>query len=109
MALLKDNTGFEWELRLTLSSIRKICVKLDISMAQLTMLDLPLGDILGSVHLLCAKQLKAEKVSEADFYDRIDEIPFDELLEILKSTFFDAFPKMKPKDGDNDAPFGLGE
>jgi len=109
MAILKDSTDFEWDLRLTLSAIRKICVKLDITMAQLTMLDLPLGDILGSVHLLCEKQMKEHKVSEVAFYDRIDEVSMDDLLDVLKTTFFDAFPKMKPKEGDSEAPFGLGE
>ena len=107
MAIIKDNKGTEWELKLSLSAIRSICTKLKISMAQLTMLDLPVGEVLSSIHYLCSKQLTAEKVSIDEFYERIDDIPFDELLASLQETFFDAFPKMKAK-GESDAPFDLG-
>ena len=97
MAVIKDNKGVEWDLKLSLSAIRSICKKLNISLAQLTMLDLPIGDILDSVHYLCAKQMDKEKVSRDEFYERIDDISFDELLTALQDTFYDAFPKMKPK------------
>jgi len=107
MAIIKDNKGTEWELKLSLSAIRSICTKLKISMAQLTMLDLPVGEVLSSVHYLCSKQLAAEKVSVEDFYERIDDIPFDELLASLQETFFDAFPKMKAK-AEGDGPFAPG-
>ena len=63
MAIIKDNKGTEWELKLSLSAIRSICKKLNISLAQLTMLDLPIADVLSSIHYLCAKQLDKEKVS----------------------------------------------
>lgn len=109
MAILKDCKGTEWNLKLSLSAIRSICSKLNISMAQLTMLDLPIGDILGSVHMLCAKQLKSEGITEEEFYELIDEVPFDDLIEILQETFYDAFPKMKPAEGEDTGPFVHGE
>ncbi len=97
MAIIKDSKGTEWDLKLSLSAIRAICKKLNISLAQLTMLDLPIGEILDSVHYLCTKQMDREKVSREEFYERIDDISFDELLTALQETFYDAFPKMKPK------------
>lgn len=108
MAILKDVQGTEWELRLTLSVIRKITSKMGVTMAQLTTLDLPIGDVLGCVHLLCEKQLKKEEVTVDAFYDRIDTVPFDELMAILQETLYEAFPKMK-KAADEDVPFVLGE
>jgi len=108
MAFLKDSKGVDWELKLTLSAIRSVCKKLKISMAQLTMLDLDLGEVLDSIHFLCSKQLRAEKVSVEEFYDRIDEVPPSELFEVLQDTLYDAFPKMKQK-AEDDAPFDHGE
>ena len=97
MAIITDNKGTEWDLKLSLSAIRAICKKLNISLAQLTMLDLPIADILASVHYLCAKQLDKEKISSEAFYERIDDISVDDLLKALQDTFYDAFPKMKPQ------------
>jgi len=109
MAMIKDSTGYEWELRLTLSAIRKICAKMNITMAQLTSLDLPLDDILGSIHHLCEKELKEKKVSVDEFYERIDEVSFDVLLKTLQETLYEAFPKMKPQaEGDSEVPFAPG-
>ena len=101
MAIIKDNKGTEWELKLSLSAIRSICKRLNISLAQLTMLDLPISDILSSVHYLCVKQLDKEKVSSEEFYERIDDISVDSLMESLQETFYDAFPKMKPQPSDS--------
>lgn len=111
MAIIKDNKGTEWDLKLSLSAIRAICKKLKISLAQLTMLDLPLGDILDSVHFLCSKQMTDNKVTVEQFYERIDDISFDELLAALQETFYEAFPKMKKQaTGDeegNDSALGM--
>ena len=109
MSFIKDNQGVEWELKLSLSAIRSICKKLGITMAQLTMLDLPISDILESVHYLCAKQLAKAGVSVDDFYDRIDDVPVEELLQTLQNCFYDAFPKMKKTEGEGSGPFVPGE
>jgi predicted secreted protein len=109
--VLKDKQGTEWRLVLSLRSITRICRKLDVTLAQLTVLEVPLGDLLESIHLMCVNQMDEEGVTIEQFYSRIDNIPFPEIIEALKSAIIAAFPQAAEQMGGDSksAPFDPGQ
>ena len=108
-AVIVDGNGTKWRLRLTLWALAEICEKLNISLGQLTLMEVPLGPLLKSLHVLCADQLASEGVSVSDFYKRINLVPLPQITEAVKNAVVEAFPQAAGKlDGEASGPFDLG-
>lgn len=114
-AIIVDTLGTEWRLRLSLRSLTDITRKLNISLAQLTVLEINIGEVLGCLHLMCAKQLVAENVSIDEFYNRIDNVTLPAITEAVKNAIIESFPQaekqINKKFGgtESEAPFEGGD
>ena len=108
MAFITDKQGKKWEVRFSLRVIAKLARKMSITIAQLTILDVPLADLLESLPIICAKEIKAAGIGLEEFEDRIDEVPLPEVLAALKEAVTEAFPSAGDQGGAARGPFDLG-
>lgn len=108
MAMIKDNTGTEWELVFSLRAISSLCKRLNITMAKLTMMEIPLGELLESLHLFCSKQMRERKVTDVQFYDLIDDVSFPEIVSALREALVEAFPTAVAGGQEGEGPFAPG-
>jgi len=108
MAFIKDNAGTEWELVFSLRAISSLCKRLNITMAKLTMMEIPLGELLESLHLFCGKQMRERNITEQQFYDLIDDISFPEIITALRESLVEAFPNAQLGGQEGDGPFAPG-
>jgi len=87
-----DANGTVWRFRLGFNTIRKILRELNITLAELTVMEVRFADLLDCLHIVCEAQAKEIGLGKEEFYNRIETVPLTELTHALRGCVALAFP-----------------
>jgi len=110
MASLKDKQGTVWELKFTLRTLSTLFRRMNCTLAMLTRMDLPIADLIDSLDLICAKQIKEMNITVEEFKDRIDDVPMEVVITAVSEAIQSSFPSQSDAKGGGNSgnPLDLG-
>lgn len=111
MQSIVDKNGVEWEIVFDIPTVLRLIGKLNITAAQLTVLDFPVSQLGALFPIICERQMRERAVKPEEFLDRFAGVSPGRLRKALSAAWSDAMrdedaPKVSAQEGER--PFDSG-